>query len=208
MTIDIIYTPIVTFTSQTFICFIVSYWTGTTSLGKLYGDKWIGQHDNFHLCLSLINILSILTLTPVASLTSIININNLNYPWENIESLGIHLFVSSQWYFGGFTTFCWRGYRNSLNCKLNNKNVMIHLFEYILVSCLVYNPFTNVTLEDIYKQLHILGGSLKGHCEQNPWSDDKNYHKSQAVVDINMLELFTKSGTEFSSSVSTLTLST
>ena len=85
---------------------------------------------------------------------------------------------------------------------------MIHLFEYILVSCLVYNPFTNVTLEDIYKQLHILGGSLKGHCEQNPWSDDKNYHKSQAVVDINMLDLFTKSGTEFSSFVFTLILST
>ena len=76
--------------------------------------------------------------------------------------------------FGGCITDYWRGCRYSLNCNPNNKNITICQYVSLLLSDLLDNPFTNVTLDDIDKSLPLFGVSLLGDREQHHRSDSEN----------------------------------
>ena len=69
----------------------------------------------------------------------------------------------------------------------------------MLVSDTLYNPFPNITLDDIYKSLLILDGSLTGYYGKNLQSNGENYCTSQARVEIKMVEIYSKAVIEVSS---------
>ena len=64
------------------------------------------------------------------------------------------------------------------------------------LSDILYNPFHNVTPENIEKYLHILCGLLMGDHEQNPQSDGDNYCIEQDIVEIETEEIYYKLGNE------------
>ena len=91
--------------------------------------------------------------------------------------------------FGVFINDYWGGYRYSINCKPKNKNVVMRQYEPLIVSDILDNPFTDVTLEDIGMSLPLLGGSLMGDRERHPCSDGENDRTSQARVEIEIMDL-------------------
>ena len=72
-------------------------------------------------------------------------------------------------------------------------------YEPLIVSDILDNPFTDVTLEDIGMSLPLLGGSLMGDRERHPCSDGENDRTSQARVEIEIMDLCSKAVTEVSS---------
>ena len=117
--------------------------------------------------LSLYHMLSLLALDFVMSFAAIISNENLNYPWINIGSHGIHIILVTTLFGVCITYFC-RGYMYITNSKSKSKTIMILQSESLLVSDILDNTFLNVTLDKNFKSLPLLGGSLPGDSEQNP----------------------------------------
>ena len=127
--------------------------------------------------LSISHICSLINSTFVASLISTINNSSLNYPWINIGSLGIRIFLVTIM-FWVFIADCWRSYSYSLNFESKNNTITTHQYAYLVVYDLLEKPFTIVTLDYIENLLPLLGLSLPGDFEHHIPSEGANYHPS------------------------------
>ena len=81
----------------------------------------------------------------------------------------------------------------------------MHHYASLLISNILDNPFTNVTLYGIEKVLPRIVGSLPGDREQHPPCEGANEFPSQVIVEINMVVLSSKGSNEVSSVSYTLT---